>query len=189
MDDIYKNVKEYSQNKNTKYWLFLMIWLLICIVMKKINPKVTELFIGDRKLNISLVFITQCYFVKSKNNRPNSTQYFIMKIPSKWKIQQIRFNHLSDRDFRSYINLYKECNTNACSFLVINTTLSFGNLLRFRKNRLGRIYKIIMSADDKIRDEKLHYYIIREVAKISALTSEKIDKFEYLRGETILPPD
>ena len=46
-----------------------------------------------------------------------------------------------------------------------------------------------MSADDKIRDEKLHYYIIREVAKISALISEKIDKFEYLRGETILHPD
>ena len=81
-------------------------------------------------------------------------------------------------DSKSYINLYKECNTNAYSFLVINTTLSF-----------GRIYKIIMSADDKIRDEKLHYYIIREVAKISALISEKIDKFEYLRGETILPPD
>ena len=92
-------------------------------------------------------------------------------------------------DSKSYINLYKECNTNAYSFLVINTTLSFGNLLRFRKNLLGRIYKIIMSADDKIRDEKLHYYIIREVAKISALISEKIDKFEYLRGETILPPD
>ena len=92
-------------------------------------------------------------------------------------------------DSKSYINLYKECNTNAYSFLMINTTLSFGNLLRFRKNLLGRIYKIIMSADDKIRDEKLHYYIIREVAKISALISEKIDKFEYLRGETILPPD
>ena len=122
----YKNIKEYNQNKSAKYWLFLMISLLICLVIKKINPKVTELFIWDRKLNISLVFITQCYFVTSKNIRQNSTQYYIMKIPNKWKLQQIWFNHSSDKDFKSFINLYKKCTTNAYSFLVISTTLSFG---------------------------------------------------------------
>ena len=40
--------------------------------------------------------------------------------------------------------------------------------------------------NDKIRDEKLQYYIKRE-AKISALSSGKIDKYEYLTGEEILP--
>ena len=78
-------------------------------------------------------------------------------------------------DFKSFINLYKKCTTNAYSFLVISTTLSFGNLLRFRNNLLERIYKKIMSADGKIRDERLKYYIIRAVEKISALTSEKIN--------------
>ena len=44
-----------------------------------------------------------------------------------------------------------------------------------------------MTIDDKIRDEKLQYHINREAAKISALSSGKIDKYEYLTGEEILP--
>ena len=49
----------------------------------KLNPIVTELFIRGRKLNISIVFITQFYFAVSKNIRLNSTHYFITKIPNK----------------------------------------------------------------------------------------------------------
>ena len=44
-----------------------------------------------------------------------------------------------------------------------------------------------MAIDDKIRNEKLHYDIKREAAKISALSSGKIDKYEYLTGQEILP--
>ena len=44
-----------------------------------------------------------------------------------------------------------------------------------------------MIVDDKITDEKLEYDINSEVAKISALSSVKIDKYEYLTGEEILP--
>ena len=44
-----------------------------------------------------------------------------------------------------------------------------------------------MTTDDKIRDEKLQYDINREAAKISALSSDKIHKYEYLTGEDILP--
>ena len=43
-----------------------------------------------------------------------------------------------------------------------------------------------MTIDDKIRDEKLQYDINREVAKVSALSSWSIDKYEYLTGEEIL---
>ena len=66
---------------------------------------VIELFISERKLNISLVFITQSYFVVPKNIRLNSTHYFAMKIPNKRELQQIVFNHSSDID----LNLYKKC--------------------------------------------------------------------------------
>ena len=44
-----------------------------------------------------------------------------------------------------------------------------------------------MTIDDKIRDEKLKYNINREAAKILALSSGKIDKYEYLTGKEILP--
>ena len=46
-----------------------------------------------------------------------------------------------------------------------------------------------MTIDDKIRDEKLQYDINREATNISALSSRKIDKYEYLKGEEIIPPD
>ena len=44
-----------------------------------------------------------------------------------------------------------------------------------------------MTIDDKIRDEKLQYHINREAAQISALSSGKIDKYEYRTGEEIVP--
>ena len=44
-----------------------------------------------------------------------------------------------------------------------------------------------MTLEDQIRDEKLKYNINREAAKISALSSSKIDKYEYLTGEETLP--
>ena len=44
-----------------------------------------------------------------------------------------------------------------------------------------------MTIDDQIRDEKLQCDINREAAKISALSSGKINKYEYLTGEEILP--
>ena len=53
----------------------------------------TELFIRNWKLNISLVFITQIYLAVAKNNRLNSTHYFIMKIPNKREFQKFICNH------------------------------------------------------------------------------------------------
>ena len=49
-------------------------------IKKKLYPLVTELFTRGRKLNISLVFITQSYFVVPKNIRLNSTHYFIIEV-------------------------------------------------------------------------------------------------------------
>ena len=46
-----------------------------------------------------------------------------------------------------------------------------------------------MASDGNIRNEKLQYDINRKVAKISELSSGKIDKYEYLTGEEVLPSD
>ena len=54
---------------------------------------ITELFIRGRKLNISLVFITESCFAVPKNIRRNSTHYFIRKFPNKGELQKIAFNH------------------------------------------------------------------------------------------------
>ena len=88
---------------------------------------------------------------------------------------------------KTFKDLYRKCTEKSYSFLVIDATLASDIHLRFRKILSERISKLIMTIDDKIRDEKLHYDINRAAAKISALSSGKIDKYEYLRGEEILP--
>ena len=49
------------------------------------------------------------------------------------------------------------------------------------------IYNKTMTINNQIRDEKLQYHIIEEAAEISALSSGKIDKYDYLTGKEILP--
>ena len=60
---------------------------------EKLIPIVTELFLRGRKLNISLVFLSQFYLKFPKTMRLNVTHYFIMKIPNKRELQQIASIH------------------------------------------------------------------------------------------------
>ena len=139
MNDIYKNIEEYNSNKRGKILIVFDDMIADMLSNKKLNPKVTELLIRGRKLNIPLVFITQFYFVVSKTIRLNSIHYFVMKISNKRELQQIAFNHSSDIHFQDFMNLYKKCTANPYSLLVIDTTLASDNLLCFRKNLSERI--------------------------------------------------
>ena len=93
----------------------------------------TELFIRGRKLNISLVFITQSHFKVPQDVKLNTTHFFIAKILNKRELQQMVINHSSDISTKDLINIYKKCTGKPYSFLVIDTTLASDNLLRFRK--------------------------------------------------------
>ena len=106
---------------------------------KKLNSIVTELFIRGRKLNISLVFITQLYFKVPKDVSLNTSHFFITKITNKSELLQIAINHSSDISNKYFANIYKECTAEPYSFLVNNLTLAANNPLRFRKN-LFNIY-------------------------------------------------
>ena len=101
---------------------------------KKFQSIIKELFIRCRKLNISLVFITQSYFSVPKDVRLNSTHYLIMKINNKRELQNIATNHLADIDYKDVIKIYRKCTKEPYSFLTIDTTLPSTNTLRFRKN-------------------------------------------------------
>ena len=137
MDDIYKNIGQYNPNKKRKISIIFDDMIVDMLNNKKLNPIATELIIRGRKLNNSLVFITQFYFAVLKNIRLNSTNYSIMKIPNKRELQQML--KYSDIDFQDFMNLYKKCTQNPYSFLVIDTTLASDNPLRFRKKLLERI--------------------------------------------------
>ena len=102
MQDVYKNIEDYNPMKKRK---ILIVFDDMIADMINNNPIVTELFIRDRKLNISIVFITQSYFKVPKDVRLNSTHFFIMKIPNKRELQQIALNHSSDIDFKDFTNI------------------------------------------------------------------------------------
>ena len=103
---------------------------------KRFNPIVTEFFSRGRKLNISIVFITQSYFKVPKDVRLNSIHIFIRKIPNKRELQQIATNDSLDTEFKDFMKIYKKCTTEPYSFLVNDTILPSDDSLRFRKNLL-----------------------------------------------------
>ena len=93
MQDVFKNIEECNLGKKRKKFIVFDDMIADMITNKKLNPIVTELFIRGRKLNISLVFITQSYFKVPNEVRLNSTHYFIMKISSKRDLQLTVINH------------------------------------------------------------------------------------------------
>ena len=137
MQDVYKNIEDYNSIKKHKVLIIFEYVIADMINNNKVNPIATELFIRDRKLNISIVFITQSYFKFQKDVRLNSTHFFTMKIPNKRELQQIALNHTSDIDFKDFMNIYKKSTKEPYSFLVNDTTLPSDNPLRFRKDLLG----------------------------------------------------
>ena len=114
---------------------------------KKFQAIIKELFIRCRKLNISLVFITQSYFSVPKDVRLNSTHYLIMKINNRKELQNIAINILADIDYNDFVRIYRECTRKPYSFLTIYTTLPASDPLRFRKNLLPS-YKNDSSCSD-----------------------------------------
>ena len=134
IDDIYENIDDYNPNRKRKI-LTAFDDIIADIMTNKICQSIIKkLFIRCRKLNISLVFITQSYFSFPKSIRLNSTHYLIMKISNRQELQNIAIKHSADIDYKEFMKIYRECTKNCFNFLTINTTLPSGNPLRFRKN-------------------------------------------------------
>ena len=76
MQDVYENIEEYNLGKKRKVLIVFDDVIADMINNKKLNLVVTELLIRGRKLNISIVFITQSYFKVPKDVRLNSTHFF-----------------------------------------------------------------------------------------------------------------
>ena len=108
MSVVYKNINNYNPEKDNKILIVFDDMIPDMIQNKKINSIVTELFIRCRKLNISLVFISQSYFKVPKDVRNNSTHFFIIRIPNKKELQQIATNRSSDINTKDFSKVYKK---------------------------------------------------------------------------------
>ena len=106
IDDVYENLKYYNQTKKRRVLIVFDNMIVDIESNKKSSP--TNFFLTGRKLNISFVFILQCYFKVPKTIGLNATHYFIMKIPNKRKLQEIALNYSCDIYFKDFMKLNKD---------------------------------------------------------------------------------
>ena len=100
MDYVYDNIDDYNSNRRRKILIVFDEIIADIMTNRRFQAIIKKLFIRSRKLNISLVFITQSYFSFPKDVRLNTTHYFIMKINNKRELQNIAINHSADIDYQ-----------------------------------------------------------------------------------------
>ena len=86
MNDVYENIDEYNRIRKIKILIVFDDMVADFMIHKKVQAIIKELFIRCRKVNTSLVFITQSYFSVPKDVRLDSTHYLIMKMNNKRKL-------------------------------------------------------------------------------------------------------
>ena len=90
MHDVYRNIDKYNPDKENKILIVSDDLIADMIHNKKLNSIVTELFIRDRKLNISLVFIIQSYFKVPKDVRLNTSHFLSQKLQTKENFNKLK---------------------------------------------------------------------------------------------------
>ena len=133
MDDVYENINDYNSIRKRKKIIVFDDMIADIMTNKKSEAIIKELFIRCRKLNISLVFITQLYFSVPKDVKLNTTHYFIMKINNKRGLENSATDHSADIDYKDFVKNYRKCTKEPYTLLAIDTTLPASNHLRFRK--------------------------------------------------------
>ena len=134
MGDVYEKINDYNQIRKRKKLIVFDDMIADIMSNKKFQAIIKELFIRCRKLNISLVFITQSYFSVPKDVRLNTTYYFIMKINNRIDIKNIAINHSADIDYQDFKKVYRECTKEPYNFLTTDTALPASDPSRFRNN-------------------------------------------------------
>ena len=134
MDDVYENINDYNLSRKRKFLIVFDDMMADIKGNNEFQAITEEMFIRCKKLNISLVFITQSYFIVPKTVRLNLTHYLIMKINNKRELQNIAINQSAEIDYKDFIETYRECTKELFNFLTIDTTLPGSDPLRFRKS-------------------------------------------------------
>ena len=129
-----ENIHGYNSSGKRKILIIFDDKFADIMTNKRFQAIIKELFIRCKKLNFSLVFITQSYFSVPKDVTLNSTHYLIMKTNNKRKLQNIAVYESTDIDYQDFMKIYRECTRESYSFLTIDTSLPASNPLRFRKN-------------------------------------------------------
>ena len=115
MDDVYENINYCNPNRDKNVLIVFDDMIADIMTNKKLQVIIKELFIRCRKLNISLVFITQSYVSIPKDVRLNLTHYFIMKINNRIELKNIATDHSVDIDCQDFEKITENAQKNHIS--------------------------------------------------------------------------
>ena len=103
---------------------------------KKFKRIIKELFYRARKINVSIVFITQSYFRALKDARLNSTHYILMKIGNKKELKRIEEEKSGHLDYKDFLKIYNYCTREPYSLMLIETRPTA--TITFQKNLMNQ---------------------------------------------------
>ena len=117
LDDIINN---YNKNRDKKVLIVFDDMIADIEYNKNFKRIIKELFYRARKINGSIVFITQSYFRALKDAKLNSTHYMIMKINNKKELKTIAEEKLGHLDYKDFLKMYNYCTEEPYSFMTID---------------------------------------------------------------------
>ena len=121
MNDVLEDINNYNKNRDKKVLIIFDDMIADIMRSDKFKAIVKGLFIRCRKLNISIVFITQSYFRTPKDARLNSTHYILMKISNKKELKSIAEENSGHLDFKGFLKIYNYCTNEPYSFMMFDT--------------------------------------------------------------------
>ena len=129
MDDMLDDINNYNKNRDKKVLIVFDDMIADIEYNKNFKRIIKELFYRARKINVSIVFITQSYFRALKNARLNSTHYILMKINNKKELKHIAEEKSGHLDYKDFLKVYSYCTREPYSFMMIDarptTTIPF----------------------------------------------------------------
>ena len=121
MNDVLEDINNYNKKRDKKVLIIFDDVIADIMKSEKFKAIVKELFIRCRKLNISIVFITQSYFRTPKDGRLNSTHYILMKIGNKKELKSTAEENSGHLDFKDFLKIYNYCTNEPYSFMMVDT--------------------------------------------------------------------
>ena len=121
MNDVLEDINNYNKNRNKKVLIIFDDTIADIVRSEKFKVIVKELFIRCRKINISIVFITQSYFRTPKDARLSSTHYILMKIGNKKELKIIAEENSGHLDFKAFLKIYNYCTNEPYSFMMVDS--------------------------------------------------------------------
>ena len=120
MDDVLDDINNYNKNRDKKVLISFDDMIADIEYNKKFKKIIKELFYKARKINVSVVFITQSYFRTFKDARLNSTHYILMKIGNKKELKRIAEEKSSHLDYKDFLKIYNYYTKEPYSFMTID---------------------------------------------------------------------